>query len=98
MSVRRLTGTDKSGGFIKIVYRTRDGLILGATAMAPPAAELITEIAVAIASKMTMAKLATVMHPYPAYSLALQSLAVGVYYEKLQAQTPTLNLLKRIGL
>ena len=66
--------------------------------MAPPAAELITEIAVAIEARMTMAQLATVMHPYPAYSLALQSLAAGVYYEKLQAQVPAYNLLKKLGL
>jgi pyruvate/2-oxoglutarate dehydrogenase complex dihydrolipoamide dehydrogenase (E3) component len=89
-------GSEK--GFIKIVYHSKNHQILGATVMAPGAGELISEVAVAIKSKLPFDQLSTVVHSYPAYSIALQMMASEVYYEKLVRFKPVLDFLKRIGL
>ena len=72
--------------------------ILGATVMSPSAAELISEIGVAIQAKMPFDKLVTVVHSYPAYSIALQIMAGDIYYAKTLKMKPILNFLKRLGL
>jgi len=88
----------KEDGFVKIVYRAKGGDILGATIVAPVAGEMISEIAVAMAGNVKLPALASVMHSYPSYSLALQTLAAGVYYEKLKGSAKLYAVLKRLGL
>lgn len=85
-------------GFIKIVYSKKNYRILGATVVSPSASELISELSVAIKTKLTFDQLATVIHSYPAYSIALQIMAGEVYYEKTLKLKPILDILKRIGL
>jgi pyruvate/2-oxoglutarate dehydrogenase complex dihydrolipoamide dehydrogenase (E3) component len=85
-------------GILKVVYRTRNGKILGATMMCPAGGELISEISVAMKAGMPFDGLAKVIHPYPSYSIALQMMAADVYYEKTMKLRPVYNILKRIGL
>jgi pyruvate/2-oxoglutarate dehydrogenase complex dihydrolipoamide dehydrogenase (E3) component len=85
-------------GFIKIVYKTKTRQILGATVMAPSAGELVSELTAIQAAKMPLDKLATVMHSYPSYSIALQQMAAEVYYDKLKKNQSLYDVLKRAGL
>jgi len=85
-------------GFYQIVTKAGSGEILGATIMAPPAGELIGEIALAMHTKLKLPDLTLVMHAYPTYSMPLQVMASELYYEKLKKSAPLLALLKRIGL
>jgi pyruvate/2-oxoglutarate dehydrogenase complex dihydrolipoamide dehydrogenase (E3) component len=105
ISFRPLTKIDRAicegvsaHGFIKIVYNTRTKHVLGASIVAPSAGELISEIAVAMDSKLPFDKLATVMHSYPSYSIALQQMAAQVYYDKLKKNRVYYDLLKKLGL
>jgi len=90
-------GTDTSG-FIKVLYQTKTKQILGATIMCPSAGEMISELSVAKETKLPFDKLATVMHSYPTYSIALQQMAAQVYYDKLKKGKSLYDVLKRIGL
>lgn len=85
-------------GFIKVIYSTRNYQILGATVMSPAAGELISEIGVAMKAKMSFDQLATVIHSYPTYSIALQMMASEVNYEKTLKSKTLLNILKWLGL
>lgn len=86
------------GGLIQIVYRKKGYKILGATIMSPGAGEMIAEISVAMKTGLSFDMLATVMHTYPSYSFALQSMAAEVYYGKLIKLKSILKFLKKIGL
>ncbi|KAL7539294.1 hypothetical protein ACHAXR_009161, partial [Thalassiosira sp. AJA248-18] len=104
-SFRPLTKVDRAicegkddNGFIKITYQTRNKQILGATIMAPAAGEMISELAVAQGGKLSFDKLATVMHSYPSYSIALQQMAADVYYDKLKKSKWLYDILKKLGL
>lgn len=90
-------GTD-GHGFIKIVYKSRTKQILGATIMSPAAGELVSELSAVQAAKMPFDKLATVMHSYPSYSIALQQMAAEVYYDKLKQSKAFYDVLKKAGL
>ena len=90
-------GTD-TNGFIKVLYQTKTKQILGATIMCPSAGEMISELSVAKETKLPFDKLATVMHSYPTYSIALQQMAAQVYYDKLKKSKSLYDVLKRIGL
>ena len=85
-------------GFIKIVYKKGDGTILGATVMGPSAGELASELSVAMAGKVKLPALASIMHAYPTISIALQQMAAEVYYDQLEASMPLYNLLSKVGL
>ena len=95
---RAITAGAERLGFIKIVYRPKDGTILGATVMGPSAGELISEIGVAMAGKVKLPALASIMHAYPTVSIALQQMAAEVYYDQLEASMPLYNVLSKLGL
>ena len=95
---RAITAGVAARGFLKIVYRPKDGTILGATVMGPSAGELISEISVAMAGKVKLPALASVMHAYPTVSIALQQMAAEVYYDQLEASMPIYDLLSKVGL
>lgn len=88
---------DVKGGLIKIVYQKKGYKILGATIMSPGAGEMIAEMSVAMKTNLSFDMLATVMHTYPSYSFALQSMAAKVYYGKLLKLKGILRFLKKIG-
>jgi pyruvate/2-oxoglutarate dehydrogenase complex dihydrolipoamide dehydrogenase (E3) component len=95
---RAITTGDAGIGFIKVVYAPKDGTILGATVMGPSACELISEFAVAMAGRVKLPALASVMHAYPTVSIAIQQLAAEVYYDQLEASMPLYNVLSKLGL
>jgi len=90
-----IAGRADGFGFIKLVYKAKSTELLGATIMAPAAGEMIAEITVALANKMKLSAMATVMHAYPTLSVGIQQCAAEVYYDSLD---PTIALLNKIGL
>mmetsp|Transcript_16449 Transcript_16449/g.36957 ORF Transcript_16449/g.36957 Transcript_16449/m.36957 type:complete len:517 (-) Transcript_16449:229-1779(-) len=90
-------GADKYG-FVKIIYKTKSKQIFGATIMTPAAGEIISELAVAKDAKQSFRNLATVMHSYPSYSIALQQMAADVHYDNLKKNKFLYDILKAIGL
>lgn len=59
-------------GFVKIHTRKGDDEILGATVVARHAGEMISEISVAMAARIGLGKLASVIHPYPTQAEAIR--------------------------
>ena len=89
---------DEPEGFLKIVYHAKDFRILGALIVAPHAGEMIAEVSVAIEGNVKLPALASVVHVYPSYSIAIQQMAAEVYYEQLERSMPLYNFLKWIGM
>jgi pyruvate/2-oxoglutarate dehydrogenase complex dihydrolipoamide dehydrogenase (E3) component len=75
-------------GFVKIHARKGRGEILGATIVARHAGEMISEITVAMAARMDLAQLASVIHPYPTQAEALRQ--CGDAYNRTR-HTPTVK-------
>lgn len=65
-----LDGEDE--GFVKFHVKKGRDEILGATIVARHAGEMISEISVAMAARMGLGKLASVIHPYPTQAEALR--------------------------
>ncbi len=59
-------------GFAKIHTRRGTGRIVGATIVAPHAGDVIGEVSVAMASRMSLGALAQAIHPYPTYGDAVR--------------------------
>jgi len=59
-------------GFVKIHVRKGGDEILGATIVARHAGEMISEISVAMAAKLGLGRLASVIHPYPTQAEAIR--------------------------
>lgn len=80
-------------GFVKIHTRKGTGEILGATIVARHAGEMISEISVAMAAKLGLGKLASVIHPYPTQAEAIRQCGDAFNRTRL---TPTVkNLFHR---
>ena len=80
---RALTEGD-SQGFLKIVHRT-NGTVLGATIVAPRAAEMVQEWALAIDKGLKIGDLANSLHIYPAYSMGNMQAAADIRVKGLLA-------------
>lgn len=61
-------------GFVKVHVRQGSDQILGATIVAAHAGDLISEISVAMAGKVGLRRLASVIHPYPTQADAIRKL------------------------
>ena len=72
--VDRARAEGAADGFAKIHVRKGKGEILGATIVAPHAGEMISEITTAMAGKVTLGALASVIHPYPTQAEILRQL------------------------
>lgn len=79
--VDRAVNEDDRFGLLKIVA-LRNGRILGAVIVGERAGETITELAVAIRNRLTLADLASTIHPYPTYSSGVQFLATKMAVEQ----------------
>jgi pyruvate/2-oxoglutarate dehydrogenase complex dihydrolipoamide dehydrogenase (E3) component len=75
-------------GFVKIHVRSGRDEILGATIVAHHAGEMISEISVAMASRMGLGRLASVIHPYPTQAEAIRQ--CGDAYNRTRL-TPTVK-------
>ena len=67
-----LDGEDQ--GFVKIHVRRGTDRIVGATIVAAHAGDLISEISVALAGRVGLKRLASVIHPYPTQADAIRKL------------------------
>ncbi|MGH8218879.1 MAG: dihydrolipoyl dehydrogenase family protein [Steroidobacteraceae bacterium] len=72
--VDRAVNESDGVGFVKLIAH-RDGRLLGATVMGERAGEALAEVSLAISSRLTVAQMASAIHPYPTYSSAIQLLA-----------------------
>ena len=91
--VDRAVVDGEEDGFVKIHVRKGTGEILGATIVARHAGEMISEISVAMAAKLSLGKLASVIHPYPTQAEAIRQCGDAFNRTRL---TPTVkNLFQR---
>ncbi len=86
--VDRAVASGETDGFIKIVAGPRKvlrglagGQVLGATIVAPPAGEMINEIALAMRTHMLTGRLAQTVHAYPSWSMAIRQAAGQFFWE-----------------
>jgi pyruvate/2-oxoglutarate dehydrogenase complex dihydrolipoamide dehydrogenase (E3) component len=75
-------------GFVKFHVKKGRDEILGATIVARHAGEMISEISVAMAAKMGLGRLASVIHPYPTQAEAIRQ--CGDAYNRTRL-TPTVK-------
>jgi pyruvate/2-oxoglutarate dehydrogenase complex dihydrolipoamide dehydrogenase (E3) component len=71
-------------GFLDLVARPNDTLI-GATVVASAAGELVNELALAITRGLTLRELATALHAYPTYGIAIEQAAAEAVVARLTA-------------
>ena len=67
----RALSTGEAEGFVKVVSRANDGLVLGVQIVGPDASNLISEVALAIEMGATVEDIALTMHPHPTLPEAL---------------------------
>jgi len=73
--VDRAVTDGEEDGLLKIHVKKGTDKILGATIVAPHAGEMINEITLAIVAKIGLAKIASVIHPYPTQAEAIKKAA-----------------------
>lgn len=78
----------ETDGFVQILTAKGTGTILGATIVAKHAGDLISEISVAMAGKVSLGTLANVIHPYPTVADAIRK--CGDAYNRTRL-TPTVK-------
>ncbi len=91
-TVDRAITDDETNGFVKILLRAGTDEILGATIVSSHAGEMISEVTTAIVNKIGLAKLASVIHPYPTQADAIRKAADA--YRKTLLSDRTRSLLK----
>jgi pyruvate/2-oxoglutarate dehydrogenase complex dihydrolipoamide dehydrogenase (E3) component len=62
------------GGLMKLVADEAQGQLVGATLVGPGSGEMISELSLAIRAEVPLKTLADVIHPFPTFSRALQTL------------------------
>ncbi len=80
-------------GFVKVHIRKGTDQILGATIVARHGGEMIGEVAVAMAGKIGLARLAGVVHPYPTQAEAMRQ--VGDMYNRARLTSFVRGLFER---
>lgn len=71
----RAITTGRTEGFVKVITRKWSAGILGVTVVAPRAGEMINELTLAMRNKIPFRQLASLIHPYPSYSLSIRKAA-----------------------
>lgn len=61
----RAIGLNKTDGFVKLVARKEDGLVIGAQVAGDGASDIISELALAVETGMTLEDVALTIHPHP---------------------------------
>lgn len=72
----------RTAGLIKIVADRR-GRVLGGSVMAPAAGEMIAVLATAMAGKLKLSSLASLVLPYPTYSESIKQAAAASFAKRL---------------
>ncbi|MEW6320235.1 MAG: mercuric reductase [Acidobacteriota bacterium] len=70
----RAVTDDAADGFVRVLTSRGSDRVLGATIVAPRAGDMVGEMAVVMAARMGLGRLASVVHPYPTYAEALRQL------------------------
>ena len=73
---------DKTQGVINLIAR-RNGVIIGASILAPCAGEIIQTCTLAIKKQLKISDLASLIFPYPSYSEAIRHAAGTAYTDSL---------------
>ena len=71
----RALSTGEPEGFVKVVSKAEDGLVLGVQIVGPEASNLISEVALAIEMGATVDDIALTMHPHPTLPEAIMEAA-----------------------
>ncbi len=66
----------ETDGMVKLIAEAETGNILGCQIVGPHAADLIEEVAVAMANGLTAAALTRTIHPHPTLCEAIQAAAM----------------------
>ncbi|MFQ5729419.1 MAG: dihydrolipoyl dehydrogenase family protein, partial [Waddliaceae bacterium] len=90
--VDRAITTGRTEGLVKVVTKKWSSQILGATIVGPRAGEMLSQLTTAMRAKIPLRKLASLIHPYPTYSLAIRKAA-----DQWLSKTILPTLLKLIG-
>ena len=75
--IARSNTSDFRDGFVKIIA-DRKGVVIGATVVAPHAAEIIHELALAVKHELTASEVANTPHAFLSWSEAVRVAAVRV--------------------
>jgi len=71
----RALSTGETQGFVKIVSKAEDGLVLGVQVVGPEASNLISEVALAMEMGATVDDIALTIHPHPTLPEAIMETA-----------------------
>ena len=71
----RALSTGEGEGFVKIVSKADDGIVLGVQIVGPEASNLISEVALAIEMGATVEDIAMTIHPHPSLSEGIMEAA-----------------------
>ncbi len=71
----RALSTGEAEGFVKVVSKADDGLVLGVQIVGPDASNLISEVALAIEMGATVEDIALTIHPHPTLPEAIMEAA-----------------------
>jgi pyruvate/2-oxoglutarate dehydrogenase complex dihydrolipoamide dehydrogenase (E3) component len=74
-AVDRAVCESESTGLIKVFAAQRTGVVLGAAILGARAGEMIGELALAIRQRLTLARIAAAIHPYPSYGSGVRRAA-----------------------
>ena len=94
-TIDRAITDDEENGFVKVLLREGSDEILGATIVANHAGEMISEITTAMVNKISLGKLAAVIHPYPTQADGIRKAADA--YRKTLLTDRTRSLLKLLS-
>lgn len=83
----------EESGFARIHYDRRSGRILGGTIVARHAGEMISELTLAISSRLKMDALSTTIHPYPTQAEVLRR--IGDAHNRMRLTPAFRTLLQR---
>lgn len=91
-AIDRAITDSETEGFVRIHTRRGSDRILGATVVGHGAGELISEISVAMAGRVGLGRLASVIHPYPTRADAVRRL--GDQYRRTRLTPAVASLLR----
>lgn len=88
--VNRAVCDGEADGFVRVHTRKGSDRVLGATIVASHAGEMIGEVALAISAGVGLAKIASVIHPYPTQAEGIKAAANAYMRTKLTPAAKTL--------
>ncbi len=84
--VNRAVTDGETDGFVRVLTKKGTDRILGATIVAAHAGEMISEVSLAMAGKLGLSKIASVIHPYPTQAEGIKAAANAYMRTKLTPQ------------